>query len=780
MPGLTIPRSLIWSLVAGALLMGSPREVPAQSTGTIAGQIVNADGEPIRDAEVRIPSLGRHVEVSEAGDFTFPDLPPGSYLVDATSLRSGHATERVEVESGQNVTVTIELDPLFRLDELVVSAGPLPARRSETYQPSSSMSGWDLVKAMEGSLGRTLADEPGVTSSYNGPGASRPIVRGLGGDRVRILEGGVGSGDVSNQGPDHAVAVEPTSAERIEIVRGPATLLYGSSAVGGVVNVLDRRIPRERPGGLLSGSIMALGGTVADERTGSLALDGVLGGGWVWHLSGLRRDTEDYQIPGRAALGTHEDEAGGGEEGHGEEEPMGLLENSAVETNRGTLGLSWIGRAGFVGASISGMDHDYGVPGHGYGHGMEHGGEEHHGEEQQQEEEHGHEDVTIGMEQRRLDLEGSWRFGSQGIRGIRGRFGYADYEHQEFEGPEVGTRFTNEQWEGRLELQHTLLDLFQGSTGLQVSGRDFAAFGEEAFVPPSESLAVAAFLFQELEGESARFQFGARVEGQRVTLVPEDRDEDHLGLSLSTGVNWTLREGLTLALSGSRSVKLPTLEELFSDGPHAATFAYEIGDPDLDKETAYSLDATFRFSRGLLRGEVTGFANFFDDFIYQGWTGTEVEGLPVLEFRQADATFVGAEAALETDLVHRGEHHLLLTGWGDWVRAELRRNDEPLPRIPPLRLGTALRYDGGVMRADLGVTRVMEQDRVSEFEEPTEGYTMLEGSIGYRLFAGDLVHDLVLRARNLTDTEARSHTSFIKELAPLPGREVSLMYRLHF
>jgi iron complex outermembrane receptor protein len=260
----------------------------------------------------------------------------------------------------------------------------------------------------------------------------------------------------------------------------------------------------------------------------------------------------------------------------------------------------------------------------------------------------------------------------------------------------------------------------------------------------------------------------------------EGFEEDHVGFSLSGGLNWTPSENLGLAISLARSVKLPSLEELFSDGPHAATFAYEIGDRDLDPESAYTMDATLRLSQGTFRSELTGFANLFDGYIYQDFTGEEEDGLPVWQFSQADARFIGFEAALEFDLIHRGRHHLLVEGWGDYVRAELTDEDQNLPRIPPLRLGTGLRYDGGAFRGDIGLTRVAQQDRVSPFEEETEGYTLLNGSIGYRIFTGGLTHDIVLQGRNLTDQEARPHTSFLKELAPLPGREVRLLYRLYF
>ena len=260
----------------------------------------------------------------------------------------------------------------------------------------------------------------------------------------------------------------------------------------------------------------------------------------------------------------------------------------------------------------------------------------------------------------------------------------------------------------------------------------------------------------------------------------EGFDKNDLGLSVSGGVNWTPSEGAGLSLTIARSVKLPGLEELFSDGPHAATFSYEIGDPELDPETAYSFDTTLRLTEGTFRGEFTGFLNIFNDFIFQDFTGEEVDGLPVQVFSQSDATFWGAEAAVEFDLIHRGDHHLLVEGWGDMVRAELTKLDQYLPRSPPFRIGGGLRYDGGVLRGDFGITQVADQNRISPFEEKTAGYTMLNASFGYRLFTGEIVHDLVLQAKNLGDTEARVHTSYIKELAPLPGREVKLIYRVYF
>jgi iron complex outermembrane receptor protein len=747
----------------------------AQSLGNLTGRVVNAGGEPATDAEVRVPALGLRVTTGESGQFTLTGLPQGDHLLEASSPRFGQSVERVAVRAGETVTLILELDPLFQLDELVISAGPLPVRRSETYQPTSALTGWDLIRDAEASLGETLAEAPGVSASYNGPGSSRPIIRGLGGDRVRILEAGVGSGDVSNQGPDHAVALEPMTSERIEIVRGPATLLYGGGAVGGVVNVIDTRIPREEASAPVTGSVMGLGGTVSDERTAAFELNGGAGS-LAWHVSGLRRRTDDYSIPGFAEH-EHDEEEGHEEEGHEEEgheeEVFGVLENSAIETDRAALGLTWIGNSGYLGVSVSGLNNDYGVPGHGHG-------EEHH--EEPDSDPHGEEEdgVVIGLEQRRFDAEGLWRASSESIQTVKGRFGFSDYQHTEFEGEEVGTRFTNRQWEGRLEVNHSLVEFADGSFGLQLGGRSFEALGEEAFVPPSENFTYAGFAFQEFEKDAVRFQVGARFEGQRARDKSLDRERNEVGLSVSAGANWSPSEALSVALTASRSQKIPSIEELFADGPHAATFAYEIGNPDLEVETANALDLTLHLTENLFRVETSAFATAFSEFIFQEFTGDEEDGLAVLEARQGDASFIGAEGSVEFDLIHRGDHHVMVEGWGDVVRAKLTDSDENLPRIPPFRVGARLRYNGGVVRADVGLTRVGTQDRVAPSEEETEGYSMLDISLGYRLFSGNITHDFVIRGTNLTDNEGRNHTSFLKELAPLPGRDIRFMYRIYF
>lgn len=747
-----------------ALLVASPSPAAAQQTGAVTGRVVDAVDVPAPEVTVRLVGTTRTDVTDADGAFAFDSLSSGEYVVQVDDERYGSGLERVRVAAGQRVRIEITLSPLFEIDPLVVTAGAVRSE-DELFQAAQSLSGRELRRRADVSLGETVANEPGVNASYFGPASSRPIIRGLGGDRVRIMESGIGTGDASNTSPDHAVSLEPQAADRIEVVRGPATLLYGSSAIGGVVNVIDGRVPSERPTEPFSGEIRGIGNSVSDETTGAAEVT-LATGNVVFHASGLYRNTDDYAIPGVAEL---EDE-------HGEEE--GILPNSALENSRFAGGVSYVGDDGFLGAAFSGYDNEYGIPG-GHGHGHEHEGEEP-GAQQVEEGEEEEGGVTIDLQQRRFDLEGQRSLGGA-LRTLKGRFGLTDYEHVEIEpSGEIGTRFDNDFWEGRLELEHALGERVTGSVGAQLSRRDFAAIGEEAFVPPSETDLFALFLFEELSVGDVRLQGGARWETQTSTDETNGFEEDYSGVSLSGGLHWDATEPVSLALSVARSVKLPTAEELFSDGPHLATNSFEIGNRDLEEEVGTSVDATLHLHTDHLRAQVTGFLTDFDGFIFQEFTGAEEDELPVLRYAQGDASFRGFEAQASVRLLDRGSQELAWEVSSDYVRAELSDSDEPLPRIPSLRLGTGLRYDGSPWFASFGVQRVTEQDRTAPNETATDGYTMVDASLGYRLFHGGLLHEITLKGSNLADVEARNHVSLLKDAAPLPGRGVRLMYRLVF
>ncbi len=750
-------RTLVFAFSAALLATPAAR---AQDSGAVAGRVVTADGSPVADADVSIADLNRRSATDAEGVFRFENVPPGRWHVEAVSPREGRTVAHANVASGATASLTMVLDPLFHADEIVVSAGLVRAR-SELYQTANVLSGDELARQAQASLGETLAEEPGISSTWFGPGASRPVIRGLGGDRVRVLEDGVGVGDASNTSPDHAVSVEPLSAERIEVIRGPATLLYGSSAIGGVVNVIDERVPSELPAGPVSGIVEARGGTASAERAGALALTGRVGR-VAWHVDASGRDTDDYSVP----EGAHHDEEEDAEEHDANE---GIVENSALESFSRAAGISWVGERGFVGASWKGLDSKYGVPG---GHG--------HDEEEHDEDEEEHESVTIDLEQRRVDLEGAWRPESGWLRVVKGRFGISDYTHTELEGAEVGTRFLNEAWEGRLEATHGPLGPVEGALGVQASSRDFTAIGDEAFVPPTVTDQLGVFVYEELERGSLRYQLGARWERQTSAVETGTLEREFSGVSLAGGVLWSLADGWIVAASLGQSKKHPSPEELFSNGPHLATGAFEVGNPELESETGRSGELSLRRQGERLEGEAAVFVNRFEDFIFQRFTGEERDGLDLFEYVQGDAGFWGGEAHADVRLWHTDPHHLTLELEGDFVRATLVDGDRPLPRIPPMRLAAGLRYGSGGWTASAKARRVMEQDRVADREEPTPGYTMVDASVGYRFFTGGLVHDLILQGSNLTDQIARNHVSFLKDAAPLPGRDLRLIYRVGF
>lgn len=746
-------RSRHWNaatLIAVAALTLAAAVPGAAQQGSIDGTVVLAGGTPAPDAEVSVVGLGRRTRVDGAGRFSFAVVPPGTYVLEAVSPRWGRAVETVTVPPTGTVRAELALQSVFHLDEIVVSAGAGAIQHSEAYQPASVVTSRDLVALGEASLGETLSSKVGVNSTYFGPGASRPIIRGIGGDRVRILEGGIGVGDASSTSPDHAVGLDARSADRIEVVRGPATLLYGSSAVGGVVNVLDTKIARERPTERVSGYVEALGGTVADERTGSANLSALLGN-FVLTGSGLWRDASDYAVPTSAGDGS--------DPGTGDEDRRRALENSAIETQRRALGLSYVADRGYLGLAWSGIRSDYGVPGVGA--------------------------TVIELDQTRVDFEGTLRMGSGAIRDLKARVGVADYRHVELEGGEVGTIFLNDYVEGRLDSQHRLGERTTGAVGAQFSLRDFEAIGDEAFVPPSTTRILSLFAYEGFAAsETFRLQGGVRFERQRAEAVARGVARYDNAVSTSAGLSWDMFDPVGISFSLSRSVKLPNAEELFSNGPHAATRAFEIGDPNLGKETALGADLTAHVHADRFRGTASVFATSFGDYIHERATGAEEDGLTVFRFIQTDARFTGFEVEGEVDLLKgdpvRGRPHVSIEVLTDYVSARLTRRDEYLPRIPPLRLGGGINYRQGSLAIRASGRRTTGQTRVGPFEEETPGFTMVDASMSYRLHSGNVFQDITLVGSNLTDTEARLHTSFLKDVAPLPGRELRLVYRINF
>lgn len=741
---LAFPPSLLVARARGpaAVLGLLASTVLAQET-SIAGKVTSIDGAPVSGAHVRIVELARHTDAGADGAYRFDAVPRGSYLVEARSDRFGSQIVRVEIPAAGSVEANIVLSVAVHREAIVVTSGVETASLAESAKPITVLAGLDLASRLKSTLGETLAEQPGVSSTSFGPGASRPVIRGMGGDRVRLLQGGIGMGDASNTSPDHAVSFDPLSAEQIEVLRGPATLLYGSTAIGGVVNVIDGRIPESKQENPIGGVFDLALGSVSSEKQGGASLQGGRNS-FAWHVDALRRETDDVTIP----LGD------------------GRIPNSATRNTAGSVGASFIGDRGFFGANVSLFDSTYGIPTEG----------DHEGEE----EGHGHEDVVIDLQQRRLDLKGGIREPFGAFRGAKFRFGMSDYEHQELEGEEVGTRFENQGYEGRLEFLHKPIGALSGAFGFQVLGRDLTVTGAEAFLPPNQSRSLAAFVLEEVGRGRTRLALGGRLERQTVEVNGGD-SRTMTGASASVGLTVRAEKGFSIGVSLAHSERLPGAEELFSDGPHAATNAFEVGDANLAKEKSLGLDASIKKSGGPVTAEVSFFRNAFSGYIFERFTDEEEDGLRVVRYEQRDAMFWGMEAQASLQLFEKAGRHLDLEASADYVRARLDSSDEPLPRIAPMRLGMGLHYRDSRFDIRGEVRRVQKQDRISEFELATPGHTFINATASYRIFGGSrTVTDIVLRGTNLGNAEGRNHVSYLKDIVPLPGRDIRASLRFQF
>ena len=749
-----------------------------KADGTIEG-FVRVGGTAVTDAEVRIRELGLRVAVDEDGSFSLTGRP-GSYVLEAESPRWGTGSIDVAIASAATSSVIVELTPVFSMNELLVTTVPGIVRQDRAYQATTVLTSRDLLKAGQSSLGETLGKTPGLTSTYFGPGSSRPIIRGVGGDRVKMLQNGLDVGDASSTSPDHAVALEPRLAGQIEVVRGPASLLYGSSAVGGVVNVLDNAIARDLPTKRFSGFLEGLGGAVASERTGSVGMTSRLGK-LVVTGSGLLRRSEDFAIPGYATLeADHRDE----------HEVLGVMANSSIEGQSGVLGATYVGDRGYFGLSVSDQWSNYGVPGHA-----------HHEEDDDHDE-----GVRVDFDRTRVNFEGGFVFGESdfenGFKNLNLKFAQNDYLHQELEEESVHTTFDSQSYEGRVESDHTLSDRISGSIGMSFSARDFKVSGDEAFVPATETRNKAIFLYENVGlTEVLGLQLGSRIEQQGVNTTAKSLDDRTFeAFSNSVGLRWTPSGSTSFVLSGSRSAKMPTAEELYSNGPHLATGTFEVGDSNLGIERANSLEATLNYSASRFRSSASLYNNDFKDYIYLAEHHDDDHDddhddheLPEFHYEQGDARFQGFEFESEFDLIQNngsfGSPHLTLGFMSDAVIGKLTghhdddhddEGDNYVPRLPAYRIGGSLAYAQGLFSGDVAARYSGRQGKVAHEEEITEAFTMVDASVTYRLFSGDVFHDISLVVRNLTNTDARLHTSFQKEIAPLPGREVSLVYRMNF
>jgi len=672
--------------------------------------------------------------------------------------------------------------PTEQIEEVIVFSHPLSGEGLS--QAAELIDGEELQRVLDSNIGSTLGKLPGIQTASFGKAVGRPVIHGLGGPRVKVMEDRIDSLDVSVTSADHAVGIDPFIAERIEVLKGPSTLLYGSGAIGGVVDVHTGRIPHNVPSHLVTGGISTTFDSNTDGNATAFKLNGGIGS-FAWHADASFQDGNAYEIPGFAESSQlraleeaegddHDDHDDHDDEDHHEEEEEArdILPGSQFDSESLAFGASYIQDWGFVGLVVSQLEANYGLPG---GHGHEHEGEE----EEEEEEEEGN--PLLDLKQNRVDFELGVNNPFSIFSSLNVRFGINDYEHQEIEpNGEIATEFSNEAWEARAELIYDL-GQWRGLIGTQLSDREFSALGEEAFIPPVDTDEQAVFWVAERSFEQFELELGARV-GQLSHQPAANIDTDFSTYALSAGVVIPLSSDLQFGTVIDYSSRAPVAEELYSNGPHLTTNSFEVGNIQLDNEKAANIAATLEYNADQLSSRVTVYATQFSDFIYQQATGAEEDGLPEVAYLQEDANFYGIDAELTSQISQWNEGSVEVSLKFDWVSASLDvSGNDHIPRTPPLRYGIGVLGEFGALTASLDFLNVDNQTDVAAQELVTDEYYDLSLYLGYQLRLSERANmEIFLHGKNLGDEEQRHHVSFIKDVAPAPGRTLLAGLRINF
>lgn len=655
-----------------------------------------------------------------------------------------------------------------------ISALALDEDANNISSSFSILEGPELFARSQATLGDTLDGLPGVRSDTFGGGATRPVIRGQTAPRIKVLADGTSLLDASDISPDHAVTTEPLLLEKVEVLRGPATLLYGSGAIGGVVNVLDRRVPSELPRNRFEGSVGLRGATVSRERAGVLELTGRATEHLVFHIEGMARDADDYRVPRfteRRVPGTH------------------------TESGNASAGLSWISERGYIGLAYSYRDDDYGVPGHSHeyeschphdsllhceGHGEEEGGDE-------------HDDAvvpTVALLSKRFDLRGELRAPLSGLERVRFRVSHTDYQHEELEENVPLTTFSNDGYEARVEVQHAPLGRWRGAIGAQYADTEISVLGEEAFIPTTQSESLGLFVVEHFELNDAwHFEAGVRHEWLDYTPRNDPRARPKFSdstTSASAAAIWEFVPDYFLTLSVARSERSPHAQELYARGIHLATNTYECGliphpatcgglenNADIRTETSNNVEVSLRRNAGRITFDVGAFHNEVDDYIHAR-TLDQFGNFRLIKYTQRDARLTGVEA----EATWRLRDTLSATLFGDFVRARFKEGGN-LPRIPAARYGARVNTSLGRLGGELEYYHVSDQDDIADYEVRTPGYDMVNFTITYNT-PGDTGYGVFIRGTNLLDERVWNAASFLANVVPLPGRSVSAGIRLSF
>lgn len=629
----------------------------------------------------------------------------------------------------------------------------------------------ELTREVRPSIGETLARQPGVTATSFGPQASAPVLRGLSGDRVRVLTDGIGTLDLASSGPDHAIAINPLTAERIEVLRGPSALLFGSSAIGGVVNVLDTRIPRHLPDGGVGGDALLGYGSAADERLANGAVDASLGGNFVVHADANWTKTDDLRTGGYILSKTLREEAlaSADPDIQALADLKGDLPNSASESKEGALGVAYVGADGLnIGASVTRHLSTYEVP---IRYSLDPAIEA--------------EAPTIDVHQTRYDARAEIPIGGF-FSQLRARGGYSNYRHDEIEDTgAIGSTFFSKGAEGRVELEQADRNGWGGTTGVQYLNRNAKIRGDEKFLPDSRQKQAGLFTVQTLVTGPWRLEGGVRVEFSKLAADADEQlatpalSRDFTTVSGSVGAQYEFATGWRAGLSLSRTARAPSVDELFANGPHGGSQTFEVGDPNLSPEKSLGVEASVRGTKGPVHFTGNLFYTHFTNYIFQSPTGAIEDNLPVFQSRNGQANFYGFEAQASAKL---GE--ALGVNWGGELQADAVhatvKNFGPAPFMPPFRILGALTGERGQFDGRLEVEKAFAHDRTAPIETETPGYTMVNASLDWHVFEANPELTLSLQANNLFDVEARRSTSQLKDFAPLGGRDIRLTARVGF
>jgi len=717
------------------VLAGFPGRAAAQ-TATVSGVLTNTlSGDAVPNAVVTLqsPTLSRQTRSGPDGRYAFADIPQGTYQF--TVRADGY------LPAQSNVTVTaaalssdVQLNPELHFSE-VTSVSPDAKDSFVSFQSTAALGGQELTKELAPTLGATLENQAGVALRSFGPGPARPVIRGMDGDRVLIVENGLRMGDLSSQSGDHGVNVNPASATRIEVVRGPATLLYGANAIGGLVNVVTNEIPT----------------APVTKTTGMLTLDtssGAPGGGGAGNVSVGN---------GRFAMNV----AASGRNQGDFKSPDETIPNSFNHAAMAQVGGGYASDTGFLGASYAYDKTHYGIP-------FVEAGQ-----------------TNLNPRRQNFTVRGEKRGMDSLFDSFRGSFGVRRYKHDELDGEEVATSFRNDTSELELLAHHGAARKLHGAIGGSVLGREFEASGEEALSPLVNQKGYAAYVYEEVSASSrVQMQFGGRVDHSAFTPAADEPNTDFTNVSGSFGVVVTPTEATSIALSLARASRNPALEELYFHGPHPGNNAVENGNPDLESEHALGFDASFRWRNAMASGEVTFFVSRIGNFIFRKYLGEVEEDLPVTEFDQADASMAGMESHLDV----RVGSIVWLEGGLDYVRGDLTSLDVPMPRIPPLRGLVGLHLRKNAFEAGIDGTFTATQDRVyaqgfsgtTIGETPTDGYNLAKVFASYSFGSGTMVNTVTARLDNATNALYRNHLNYLKDLAPEMGRNFALVYSVKF